>query len=110
MSNMKIIKLIGYCSSLLTFILWIILVWFNPYVEGMNQDGILISLIVLVFPALLFVFGLFLSRSMFLLISFIWSFPYSLYMLFTPSIFLLFGVTNLIYLLCFVSFRVNKIR
>ncbi len=108
--SLGLIKRIGYAASVVTVGLWAVLLWFNPYFNGLDRISFLITLIMLVLPAVLFSVGLALSRSLILLISFIWSFPYSLYMLLTPSIFKLFGVTCFIYLLCFVLFRVNKIK
>ncbi|AIQ14300.1 hypothetical protein PDUR_22130 [Paenibacillus durus] len=107
---MKYIKRIGYMASASTIALWFILIWVNPYAEGMNQTSPLITLIMLVLPSVLFAIGQFFNRSIILFISFIWSFPYSMYMLLSPGVFLLFGVTNLIYLLCFALFRINNIK
>ncbi|MDT3429128.1 ABC-type Fe3+ transport system permease subunit [Paenibacillus forsythiae] len=107
---MKYIKLIGYMASAATLVLSVILIWLNPYFEGMDKVSMYITLGMLMLPGIVFAIGLFLHRSSILLISFIWSFPYSMYMLLTPGIFLMFGITNFVYLLCFVLFRINKIK
>lgn len=108
--NITIIKLIGYMSSLMTVFLWLIFIFINPYAEITNRSTLVISIIMLLLPAGLLAIGVFLNRSRLMLLAFIWSFPYSLYMLLTPGIFRLFGITSLMYLLCFVLFRMNKIR
>lgn len=108
--NLTIIKLIGYVSSLMTVFLWFIFIFINPYAEVTNQSSIIISMVMLVLPAGLLAIGVSLNRSLLMLLAFIWSFPYSLYMLLTPGIFRLFGITSLMYLLCFVLFRIIKIR
>lgn len=104
--KITIIKLIGYMSSLMTVFLWFILIFINPYAVVTQYSSILISLTMLLLPAGLLALGVFLNRSLYMLIAFIWSLPYSLYMLFSPGIFMLFGISCLTYLFCFVLFRV----
>ncbi|MFD0694484.1 hypothetical protein ACFQZT_10305 [Paenibacillus sp. GCM10027628] len=108
--GMKVIKRLGYAASVLTVVLWIIFVWINPYAAGMNRSSTVITFAMLVLPAVVCMSGLFLARSSLILAAFIWGLPYSLYMLLTPSIFLLFGITNFMYLLCFIGFRANKVK
>jgi hypothetical protein len=108
--NLTIIKLIGYVSSLMTVFLWFIFTFINPYAEFSNHNSIIITIMMLLLPAGLLAIGVFLNRSLLMLLAFIWSFPYSLYMLLTPGIFMLFGITSFMYLLCFVLFRMNMIR
>lgn len=110
MIRTKVIQRLGYAASIITVLLWFILLWMDPYFEGMNKASFGSTLMMLFLPACLFSAGLALSRSILLLIAFIWSFPYSFYMLLTNSIFLLFGMTNFIYLLCYVLTRINKTR
>lgn len=107
-SFIKFIKGTGYLASTATLALWVILLWLNPYFQGMNQVSLWISLTMLAIPAVLFGIGLFRLQSVLMLISFVWSFPYSMYMLLTPGIFLGFGITNLIFLLCYVLLRIHK--
>lgn len=104
------IKVLGCFASMTSIILWITLIWIDPYFEGMNKVNPIISFIMLVCPALLFLLGLFQLRSMLMLISFVWSIPYSLFMLLTLSIFMLFGVTSFIYFICIVLFRLKGIK
>ncbi|WP_442600673.1 hypothetical protein [Paenibacillus sp. KN14-4R] len=109
--GLKRINYLGYATGIFSIILWIILVYVNPFspVE-MSRSSMNITLTMLALPACLFIIGINRSRSSILLIAFIWSFPYSLYMLRTPGIFLLFGVTSLMYLICFILFRLHKVR
>jgi hypothetical protein len=110
MVKINLIQLAGYAASLMTVVLWLILIYRNPYFNGFDKISITITLSMLVLPALVVAIGLFFKRSLLVLIGFIWSFPYSLYMLLTPGIFLLFGVTNLLYVCCFIVLRINKVR
>lgn len=108
--NLTIIKLIGYVSSLMTVFLWLIFIFINPYAEITNRSTLVISIIML-----LLMHGVISNRCLFKQKSanaacIYLEFSYSLYMLLTPGIFRLFGITSLMYLLCFVLFRMNKIR
>lgn len=100
--KISIIKLIGYVSSLMTVFLWFILIFINPYGELTNYSSIVISITMLLLPAGLLALGILKNKGVLMLLAFIWSLPYSLYMLMTPGIFMLFGITCFMYLLCFV--------
>lgn len=99
---------LGYPAGAGTVLLWIMLVFINPYSTQINRSSIVITFIMLLLPALLFAAGLAMQRGLLLLIAFLWSLPYSLYMAMSPGVFLLFGFTCLLYLLCYVLFTIFR--
>lgn len=101
---------LGYSAASASIVLWILFVFFNPYSSGLVRGSAVTTFLMLLLPALLFTAGIALRRSSLLIIAFLWSLPYSLYMAMTPGIFLLFGLTSFLYLLCFVLFRIHDIR
>ncbi|SFS74850.1 hypothetical protein [Paenibacillus sp. BC26] len=104
------IEIVGYAASILTSLLWMVLVWQDPFFEGMNKVDPTQSFLMLVLPACLFGIGLLQSRVIIMLAAFLWSVPFSIFMLFSSSMFVLFGVCCLLYLVCAVLSRINKIR
>ncbi|WP_133257527.1 hypothetical protein [Paenibacillus montanisoli] len=104
------IELIGYSASALSIVCWLFLAWQDPYFEGMNQVDPLQSFLLLVLPACLFGVGLLQSRVIMMLAAFVWSVPFSVFMLFSSSGYALFGVMCIGYLVCIVLCRVHKIR
>ncbi|MFF2091352.1 hypothetical protein [Paenibacillus sp. NPDC058174] len=106
----KLTNLIGYTASISTILLWIIFVWVNPYGPGLEKTSAFITFMMLVLPAVIFGTGLMLEKSMILLAAYIWSFPYSMYMVVTPGVFMLFGMTSFIYFICFMMYRLRGVK
>lgn len=108
--KIKYIKALGCLASLLSLFLWVILVSTDPLFEGMNKvnPGILFLMIVL--PAILFLIGLWQSRVILLVVSFLWSIPYSIFMLFSSRMFAVLSVSNVIYFICIISLRKKGAR
>ncbi|WML58515.1 hypothetical protein [Neobacillus sp. PS2-9] len=96
---------IGLVAAIVSIILWLILNFFNPYSNQASNDTTFITLFMLVFPALVAIFSYYRSKTIFMLIAFIWSLPLSLYLLMTPGIFLLFGITSFTYLISYILMR-----
>ncbi|MDQ0229228.1 hypothetical protein [Metabacillus malikii] len=101
-------SIFGLGAAILSIALWLILNFFNPYSNETNNEPTLITLFMLVFPAFIAVISFFTSRKLLMLIAFIWSLPLSLYMLMTPGIFLLFGITCFFYLLSYILMSKKK--
>ncbi|MCK1998636.1 hypothetical protein MPH47_15635 [Psychrobacillus psychrodurans] len=95
-------SLLGLVAAIISIVLWMLLNFFNPYSNGTSNDTTLITLFMLVLPATLAIISSFTARKSLMLIAFIWSLPISLYMLMTPGIFLLFGITSFCYLLSYI--------
>ena len=95
----------GLIAGILSILLWFILNFFNPYSNQVNGGTILITLTMLVFPACLAITSFIMSKKVFMLIAFIWSLPISLYLLMTPGIFTLFGITSFTYFFSYILMR-----
>ncbi|PZM64808.1 hypothetical protein DOE73_14705 [Paenibacillus dendritiformis] len=108
--RIAMVQRIGYGACALSIILWVLLIGVDPYFAGMDQVSAGISLAMLALPAVLCVAGLMRLRSSLLLIAFVWSLPYSMYMVLNPGVFSLFGATNLMYLLCLCAFRAHGVK
>lgn len=111
MKDKRMIKhllFISITGSLISIVLWILLSIMDPYFEGMNKVDPTISFIMLVLPAVLFAVGMFQQRVLLMIVSFIWSIPYSFFMLLGPKLFSLFGIINIWYLVCiFICRRIG---
>lgn len=99
----------GVVAAIISISLWLLLNFFNPYSIETNTGTTLITLLMLVLPAISAIISYFTSRKLLMLIAFIWSLPLSLYMLMTPAIFLLFGLTSFCYLFSYILMRKNNI-
>ncbi|MGO4494973.1 hypothetical protein AB4114_03525 [Paenibacillus sp. 2RAB27] len=97
---MKITKLIGLLASIASMFLWIIFALFNPYThEHVENDVLVITLFTLFIPASVALLGSVIRRPSLMLIAFVWSLPISLYTAMTPSLFKMFGITSVMYLI-----------
>jgi len=97
---MKKPKLIGLFSSIASIILWMILNFSNPYTgERVDNDVLLNTLLTLLAPACVALLASIIAKPSLMFIAFVWSLPISLYVTMTPSIFILFGVTSVLYLI-----------
>lgn len=97
-------SMLGLFAGIISIGLWILLMFFNPYSSNLNNDTILITLFMLVLPAITAIISFFTSKRVLMLIAFLWSLPLSLYMLMTPGIFLLFGITCFCYLFSYIFY------
>lgn len=97
--------LIGFIAGMASIILWIVFNFFNPYSNQISYETMFTTFLMLVLPACLAIYSFYKSKKPFMLIAFIWSLPLSLYMLMTPGVFLLFGITSFMYLLSYVLMR-----
>lgn len=104
----KVSTYIGLVAGAVSLILWVMLIYFNPYSNQPGFDTLINTFLTLFLPACLAIAASLTKKNVFMLIAFLWSFPISLYMVLTPSIFVLFGVTNLSYLLSFLLMRLAK--
>ena len=100
-------QVLGIIAGIVSIVLWFILVFANPYAPPGN--GTIITTFVMLFlPACLATYSSLKSKQALLLIAFIWSFPISLYVYFTPGIFFFFGITSLLYLFSYVIIFVSQ--
>ncbi|VEF46726.1 Uncharacterised protein [Bacillus freudenreichii] len=106
----KAAKYIGVISGLASITLWAVLNFFNPYSNIKGTDTITISFLMLFLPACLAVISSLTSKQSLMMIAFVWSLPFSLYVVFTPGAFALFGVTCIAYLGCFLLMKLSTNR
>lgn len=105
----KWVKFTGVISGLASAILWIRLNFYNPYSPNtLGSETTLISFLMLLLPACLAVISSATNKQWLMFIAFVWSFPLSVYLAFTPGVFALFGVTCLGYLMSFLLMRFTK--
>lgn len=98
-------RIIGVAGGLLSIILWTIFNFFNPYSNQIEVDPALIMFFMILLPAVLAIIASITSKPSWVLIAFIWATPYSLYLVLTPGIFALFGISCMFYLLSFLMIR-----
>ncbi|MEH7342388.1 hypothetical protein V7122_00630 [Bacillus sp. JJ1532] len=96
---------IGLIAGMASIILWLVFHFFNPYSNQISYESMFTTFLMLVLPACLAIYSFYKSKKLYMLIAFIWSLPLSLYMLLTPGVFLLFGITSVMYLLSYVLMR-----
>ncbi|KRE64799.1 hypothetical protein [Paenibacillus sp. Soil750] len=109
---MKLPKLIGVLASTGSMILWIIFALFNPYThERVDNDVLINTLFTLFIPACVALLGAVIKRPSLMFIAFVWSLPISLYTAMTPSMFKIFGITSVMYLISGIwMIRENRSR
>ncbi|MCR8630294.1 hypothetical protein [Paenibacillus radicis (ex Xue et al. 2023)] len=106
---MKITKLIGLSASVGSMILWFIFTFYNPYTHERVENDVLINTLFTLFaPACVALFGSVIKNPSLMFIAFVWSLPISLYTAMTPSIFNLFGMTSVLYLVSGILFIRDK--
>ena len=100
--------LLGGIGGFASIVLWIIFTFLNPYSNGTEMGPIVIIFLMLFLPACLALVATISSRRLLMLLSFIWSLPFSLYVVLTPGIFALFGATCMLYLISFLFMKSVK--
>lgn len=98
----------GIIGGFASIILWIVLNFYNPYSNPNEAEPVLTTFIMLLLPACLAIFSSLTFKPSLLLIAFVWSLPFSIYLVFTPGVFALFGATCIIYLVGFLFMRFSK--
>ncbi len=102
---------IGVISGSISIILWIVLHFFNPYsVEVSEILPFRQTIVTLLLPAILAGVAALTERRIFLFIAFLWSLPISFYFLLTESIFSLFALTCVGYLISFFFIKNNSLE
>ncbi|MDR6553836.1 hypothetical protein [Paenibacillus qinlingensis] len=99
---------LGVYASLGSMLLCCWFLFWNPYSEVVaSRDTMLLLLVMLIAPAGVGLIGSFLKNRKLLIVAFIWSLPYGLYLALAslPSFWYLFGVTLLLYLAAALRMR-----
>jgi len=98
---------LGLVGGFSSIALWFLFAFYNPY-SSPTTDSMATTFFMLFLPACLAISSTITSKKSLMLIAFAWSFPFSFYLVLTPGIFAFFGVTCVIYLICFIFFRSPK--
>jgi len=107
----RVANIVGLFASFGGMVLTIVFLYFNPYSnEGNSLGTVEIVYATLFSPALFALIILLLKKYRLMFISFVWSLPISLYLGGTPSIFRLFGLICLLYLVSACLFLLNATR
>ncbi|MBB3130734.1 hypothetical protein FHS19_005453 [Paenibacillus rhizosphaerae] len=93
--------LLATTAGTAAILLWMMLVFFNPYSSSLETRPLQITFFTLCVPAALAIVSAWFRRRTLLLIAFLWSLPISLYLAMTPGIFALFGATSCAYLVSY---------
>ncbi len=105
-----IANIIGIIASFGGMVLTIVLLYFIPYSNESNNLGTVeIAYTTLFAPALFALISLLFKKHRLIFISFLWSLPISFYLAETPSIFRLFGVICIFYLVSAMLFLFNTV-
>jgi hypothetical protein len=91
---------LGLMAGIFSIFLWFILIFFNPY-STPGPNFALITFSMLFLPSCLAIYASFTLRKYLMLIAFLWSLPISLYLIGSPGVFALFGITSLLYIISF---------
>lgn len=103
----KTALILGVIAGLFSIALWFVLVFYNPYTTS-TSDSVAVSTFYMLFlPACLAIISSWMNKKYLMLIAFIWSLPFSLYLAFTPGIFSWFIASCIAY---FVSFFLMLFR
>ncbi|MFD1039691.1 hypothetical protein ACFQ3N_14985 [Virgibacillus byunsanensis] len=98
----------GVTAGISSMVLWIIMNFYNPYSSILEYEPLASTFFMLFLPAALATVAALTSKKFFMLITFLWSLPLSLYFLLTPGIFALFGITSFAYLISYLFMREKK--
>lgn len=104
------IQFMGYLSCYASIMLWLLLIWNEPYFDGMNSLRLFHSVTMILLPSLLFLIGLYTSKVLLMILALLWGIPYAVYMLITSSIYMLFGFISLLYLVCIILLRLKSVK
>lgn len=106
----KISSLLGVAAGIVSIALWFVFSFFNPYTDSAEAGFILITFTMLILPACLAIAASFAHSAKLLFIAFLVSFPLSLYMVGSPSLLALYGVTSVSYLISCILMRISTRR
>ncbi|MFC5559892.1 hypothetical protein ACFPN4_12475 [Ureibacillus thermophilus] len=102
----KMALILGVIAGIFSIGLWFVFVF---YTASLTDSGPAITtFMMLCLPALLAIFSSWLQKAYLMFIAFIWSLPFSLYMLWTPGIFHWFFAPCAAYFICFLLLFMTK--
>lgn len=99
---------LGVMAGVSSILLWVVFSFFNPYSSNPHIESTVNTFITLFLPACLAIYASLSSKKFLILLAFLWSLPISYYVLHTPGIFALFGVTCILYFISFLFMFFSK--
>ncbi|SEQ36979.1 hypothetical protein SAMN05216232_2194 [Virgibacillus subterraneus] len=105
MNIRKVSVVLGITAGISSIVLWFVLNFYNPYSNPTELAPVVNTFFMLFLPACLAIVASFMSKQLLLLIAFLWSLPVSLYLVFSPGIFALFGISSIAYLISYLLVR-----
>lgn len=109
MTSSKPAFFLGLSAGFTSIVLWFIFNFYNPYVNPSSGDTVTRTFIMLLLPAVAAITAILLSIPILMLIAFLWSLPFSLYLM-AFSVFSLFIITCLLYLISYLLMRAHTYR
>lgn len=103
----KTALILGVIAGLFSIALWFVLVFYNPYTTSTFDSVAVSTFFMLLLPACLAIISSLMNKKHLMLIAFIWSLPFSLYLALTPGIFSWFIASCIAY---FISFFLMLFR
>lgn len=99
---------LGAIAGISSILLWIVLNFYNPYSNQTETDVQINTFFMLFLPACLAIIASITTKKYLMLLAFVWSLPISSYLILTPGIFSLFGITCLTYMTSFLFMKLSK--
>ncbi|WP_419962477.1 hypothetical protein [Psychrobacillus sp. BM2] len=100
--------ILGVKAGVYSIVLWVLLVFYNPYTGSSPENVAVNTFVMLCLPACLAIIAAFMEKKYLMLIAFIWSLPISLYVMLTPSIFAWFIASCITYFICYLLMLLPK--
>ncbi|MBB3070624.1 hypothetical protein FHS14_003626 [Paenibacillus baekrokdamisoli] len=107
MTFAKLSFILGLTAGFASIVLWFVLNFHNSHTGQSHAHGITPTFIMVLLPAAAAIISSFLTLPRLMMLAFIWSLPLCLYLILTQSVFVWFGVTCLLYLICYFLMRSN---
>lgn len=103
---MRITGLIfGVIAGVFSIVMWTVFTFYNPYAVSGTMDAALSTFIMICLPACLAIAASCKNKKILMFAAFIWSLPFSLYLMLTPGIFAWFMAPCVTYLICYLLMR-----
>ncbi|MFB4166958.1 hypothetical protein [Virgibacillus sp. JSM 102003] len=110
MNIRKVSVVLGVTAGITSVVLWFVLNFYNPYSNPTEISPVVNTFFMLFLPACLAIVASLTSKKILMLIAFLWSLPVSLYLVISPGIFALFGITSIVYLISYLLLLLTKER
>jgi hypothetical protein len=101
-------KITGIAGTALQIVFVLVIIFFNPYRSGFEEDVMVSFFLMSILPALCALYSAIMSKKHGMLIAFVWSLPLNLYMMATPGIFNLMITSSALFLISWILLKKSK--